>query len=105
GRGKSHSATPGVEHGVEHRCHLVGLEMADHLIEAGQHRRRIARVESVRAQCVSDAPHHGGRSEAMADDVTDGGADMTVRELEDVVPVTADEAMKSREVAGGDVQA
>src|SRR5438445_329767 len=41
----------------------------------------------------------------MPDDVTDRGADTTRRELEDVVPVTADEAIVSGEVTGGDLQA
>ena len=40
----------------------------------------------------------------MPDDVSDRSADMTRRELEDVVPVTADEAIVSGEVAGGDFQ-
>ena len=78
--------------------------MAHHVVQAGQHGCGIIRVERVRAEGVSDASHHGGRVKTMPDDVTDRCTDMTRRELEDVVPVTTDEAIVSRDVACGDLQ-
>src|SRR5262249_57195129 len=71
----------------------------------GEHRGRGARVERVGPQRIAETAHDDRGLQTVADDVTDRGADMSRRELEQVVPVAADQARASRDVARRDLQA
>ena len=90
GRGVLDLARGRIEHHVADRREVGRPRTCEEPVEPAQKHAGRLGVLCERPERGPHLPHRGGRGETVADDVADREADPPVRELERVVPVTAD---------------
>src|SRR3954471_24912925 len=81
-----------VDHAVYRGDHRPGLEYLDHSVELLQHSGRVRFGQRQGTETESSGGHVRDRVEPMSGNITNGDAELSVRERDDRIPVAADDA-------------